>query len=84
MKDPYKKFASLQLFMTVLSVVFGGFAIAKGYYVLVFLALITLSLSFVFEGIIDWKKQRIPLFLLQMIRALIIVTFAFYLYFRIA
>ncbi|QDP41708.1 hypothetical protein [Radiobacillus deserti] len=83
MKDPYKKFTSLQLFMTVLSIIFGGFAIVKGDYSLMLLALLTLAFSFVFEGIIEWKKQRGPHFLLQMVRACIIILVSIYLYFKI-
>lgn len=81
MKHPYQRFAQIQLFLMVITIILGAFAIFNGNAVLVLLTFFTLSLSFVFEGLVEWKKDNTLQLAQQLVRAIVIIVCASYLFF---
>ncbi|MCT2538259.1 hypothetical protein NC661_10500 [Aquibacillus koreensis] len=81
MRHPYKKFAQLQLLTLFISLFIGTIAFIQGSVFLALLSIITLSLSFLFEGIVAMKKDHTLLFGQQLLRAIIIILCAGFIYF---
>ncbi|MDL4841715.1 hypothetical protein [Aquibacillus rhizosphaerae] len=82
MNHPYKKFVQLQIFMMFLTLFLGIIALVKSSVFLALITCFTLALSFAFEGIVELKKKNTFHFGQQLLRALIIVIFVCYLYFK--
>ncbi|MDC3416814.1 hypothetical protein [Aquibacillus salsiterrae] len=82
MRHPYKKFAQLQLFMIVVTVFVGVLALAYQHLFLALLTCIFLALSFLFEALVELKRGRTYLFGQQLLRAIIIIIFVSFIYFK--
>lgn len=82
MRQSYKVFIQLQVIMMVVTILLGAIALYHGN---LFLALVTcfcLALSFTFEGLVEWKKKNTLFSSQQFLRAIIIIIFVCYLYFK--
>ncbi|MRH44014.1 hypothetical protein GH741_15330 [Aquibacillus halophilus] len=82
MKHPYQRFFQLQVLMMILTVIFGIISLVKGSMLLALLTCFTLALSFAFEGMVEFKKQNTFPFAQQLLRAVIIIIFVSFLYFK--
>ncbi|WP_407269218.1 hypothetical protein [Radiobacillus sp. PE A8.2] len=82
MKHPYKKFVQFQFISMIAAISFAAIALIYGSLLIALFSAFALSLSFLFEGLIEWKKHNHVQFGHQLVRALIVLTIVSYLYFN--
>ncbi|MFD1020033.1 hypothetical protein [Thalassobacillus hwangdonensis] len=82
MKHPYEKLQRYELFTMIIAVVLAIVSLTQTAFSWIILFMFyTLSLSFMFEALIEWTKRNTLGFVYQIIRAVLLTVFSTLLFF---